>query len=97
MSERKIKGVSITFNGEHEDKDGYLRCNKCNSKLMLMASPGHWGVDSEAFKNGERNPEDTPTCVFVGELTGHYCQTCEMLVSLSYNFLSPAASEGDDE
>lgn len=85
MSEREIRGTTICF-GEHLDTDGYSRCSKCNSKTILVATSGQWDVDAEPFKDGEETSKDTPEEVFVGEVSGHYCPKCEMLVSLSYNF-----------
>lgn len=66
-------------------KDGYLFCGKCNTKLMLVATSGYWDVDEEAFKSGVPKPEKCPDEVFVGEISGHFCTTCEELTSLSYN------------
>ncbi len=86
MTRRKISGVTLTINGEHIDPDNYYRCNECNSKTMLVSSYGEWAVDEECYKSGEDSPEGTPETVFVGEVTGHWCPTCEMLVSISYNF-----------
>ncbi|MHC4397423.1 MAG: hypothetical protein ACYS1A_17420 [Planctomycetota bacterium] len=85
MSERNIRGVGICF-GEHLDDKGYYRCSRCNSKTILVTVNGDWGVDEEAFKSGEQKPEGTPDVVYVGEVSGHYCLECEMLVSLDYNF-----------
>ena len=85
MSERQIRGATICF-GEHIDNEGYHRCNKCNEKTILATAPSSWGVDEEPFKSGEEATEGIPDEVFVGEVSGHYCRICEMLVSLSYNF-----------
>ena len=86
MGKREIHGATISFNSEHLTQAGYWLCNKCNSKTMLVSCPAYWSVDQETFKNGEPTPEDTPQEVFVGEVCGHWCPTCEILVSLSYNF-----------
>lgn len=84
MAERKITGVGICF-GEHEDAQGYDRCNKCDSKTMLVLAFGDWKVDQEPFKSCELS-EDIPDEVFVGEVSGHWCPACGMLVSFYYNF-----------
>lgn len=86
MGKRKISGVTLTINGEHIDPNDYYRCNECNSKVMLVSSCGEWQVDEECYKSGEDTPEDVSDMVFVGEITGHWCPICEMLVSISYNF-----------
>lgn len=91
MGKRKVHGATITFNQEHVDEDGYHRCNECDSKTILVCADGDWKVDSEPLKSGETVESDEIVgdgdgCVFVGEVCGHYCPTCEMLVSLSYNF-----------
>lgn len=85
MSERKIRGIAICF-GEHVDADGYHRCNKCDTKTILTTASGYWGVDEEPYRPGEESPADTPDEVFVGEVSGHWCPQCEMLVSFNYNF-----------
>ena len=86
MATRKIKGVTVMLGGEHRDKNGYFICNECGSKTMLVATSGEWGVDEEGFKSGEETPEGTPEAVYIGEVSGHWCPDCEILVSLSYNF-----------
>lgn len=86
MGTRKICGVTLTINGEHVDPESYHRCNECNSKTMLVSSCGEWAVDEECYKNGEDTPTGVPELVCVGEVSGHWCPTCEMLVSISYNF-----------
>ena len=86
MGTRKIYGMTMTCNREHTDGDGYARCNACGSKVMLVVSNHFWETDSETFKNGEESPDGTPADVFIGEVSGHWCPTCEILVSLSYNF-----------
>jgi len=68
------------------EKDGYLYCGKCETKLMVVISQEVWDVDDEAFKSGEEKPEECLDEVFVGEVTGHFCQTCNQLTSLSYNY-----------
>lgn len=68
------------------EKDGYLYCGKCNTKLMLVTSSDSWAVCSEPFKSGEEKPEDCPDEVSIGEVVGHFCTTCEALTSLSYNY-----------
>jgi len=85
MSERNIRGIGIRF-GEHLGEGGYYLCGKCNSKTILVSTNGDWSVDEEAFKNGEQTPDGTPDEVYVGEVSGHYCLKCEMLVSVEYNF-----------
>lgn len=86
MAKRGISGITLTINGEHIDPDNYCRCNECNSKTILVSPCGEWDVDEECHKSGEDTPEGIPDAVFVGEVTGHWCSTCEMLVSISYNF-----------
>ncbi len=86
MAKRKICGVTLIINGEHIDPNDYYRCNECNSKVMLVSSFGEWAVHEECYKNGEDTPKGTPELVFVGEVSGHWCPTCAMLVSISYNF-----------
>lgn len=86
MKTREIHGMSMSCNGEHTDTKGYLRCNKCGEKLMLVTTSGYFKVDEEAFKPGEGNPEGLVDEVFVGEVSGHWCGECEMLVSLTYNY-----------
>lgn len=87
MKSRKIRGITMTTNNEYTDDKGCLRCNECNTKLMLvLPCSEEWDVESECFKNGEDTPEDAPDTVYVGEVSGHWCPTCEMLVSLTYNF-----------
>ena len=85
MSTREISGVTVMVGGEHCDEEEYCRCNKCNSKTMLVTTSGEWGVDEECFKSGEDTPESTPDTVYVGEVSGHWCPECEMLISLSYH------------
>jgi hypothetical protein len=68
------------------EREGYLYCGKCKTKLMLVISPGDWDVDDEAFKSGENKPDDCPDEVSIGEVTGHYCPNCQALTSLSYYF-----------
>jgi len=77
-------GYSVITTPEREI-DGYIYCGKCQTKLMLVSAHGEWKVDSEPFKDGEEKPEDCPDEVFPGEVTGHYCVTCEVLTSLTYN------------
>ena len=68
------------------EKDGYIYCGKCGTKLIVVISDGEWSVDDEAFRSGEEKLEDCPDEVFVGEVIGHFCQTCKVLTSLSYNY-----------
>ena len=68
------------------EKEGYLYCSKCHNKLMLVISPDDWDVDDEAFKSGEEKTGECPDEVSVGEVTGHFCQNCQVLTSLSYNY-----------
>ena len=69
------------------EKSGYLYCGKCDTKLIVVISESEWAVDNEAFKSGEEKPDDCPDeVVFVGEVVGHFCTTCEKLTSLSYNY-----------
>ena len=86
MSQREIRGVTLQIGGETGDTEGYSRCIKCNSKTLLVSALGEWEVDEECFKSGEDTPEGTPDAVFIGEISGHWCPECVMLVSLSYNF-----------
>ena len=78
--------MTLIVSGEHFDEKEYYRCRKCNSKTMLVSTSGEWGVDEECYKSGEDTPEDVPDAVFVGEVSGHWCPGCEMLLSISYNF-----------
>lgn len=68
------------------ERNGYLFCGKCNTKLKLVISESEWAVDDEAFKNSEEKTDDCSNEVFVGEVTGHFCSTCDALTSLSYNY-----------
>jgi len=77
---------TIIITPEIEKENGYLYCSLCNTKLMLVLSPGDWDVDDEAFKSGEEKLDDYPDEVFVGEVTGHYCTSCQALTSMSYNY-----------
>jgi len=84
--ERKISGIGMCF-GEHIDADGFHRCNKCDEKTILVTTSGYWGVDEEPYKSGEQlQGGELPDEVFVGEVSGHWCPGCEMLVSLHYGF-----------
>lgn len=83
---RKLHGATVSFNQEHKDKDGYHRCSECETKTIFVSTSGYFQVDEEPHKSGEYKTEDLPDEVFVGEVSGHFCPTCKMLVSLSYNF-----------
>ena len=85
MATRKIHGVTVSFNSEHKDDDGYSRCNACGEKTILVLPHGDWLADEEPYKNGEPI-ELEERAIWVGEVSGHFCQKCNMLVSLSYNF-----------
>jgi hypothetical protein len=85
MATKKIDGVTVSFNSEHQDDDGYSRCNTCGEKTILVFPCGEWIADDEPYKNGEQM-ELEESEFDVGEVTGHFCQTCNILVSLSYNF-----------
>ena len=76
---------TITTTPEINKDDGYMYCGECGTKLILVVAFSDWAVDSEPFKDGEERPEDYPKEVFVGEVSGHFCRTCEQLTSLSYN------------
>jgi hypothetical protein len=84
MSRREIRGFTVSVCGEKTDQEGYCRCNECNSRTMLVYPIGPWHMDSEAFKSGEEVEEREE--IEVGEVTGHWCPKCELLISLSYNF-----------
>ncbi|MCJ7828453.1 MAG: hypothetical protein MUP81_01775 [Dehalococcoidia bacterium] len=86
MAKKEIDGITISINGEHLDKDGYTRCNKCNGKTILVSAESGWRPDSEPFKDGEEIELEDADEIFVGEVSGHFCQQCDMLTSLSYNF-----------
>lgn len=57
------------------------RCPQCGGATVLVVAPEEWGIDEE-----DREGED---CVDIAtvydEVSGHYCKTCERLVSLSLN------------
>ena len=86
MGNREIKGMTITSNNEHIDSEGHHRCNTCDTKTLLVTAPCEWEIDEEPYKSGENSAEELPDSVFVGEVSGHWCSKCEMLVSLSYNY-----------
>ena len=88
MAKQRISNITVIINGDHIDPDGYHHCNECNDKTMLVSpiAAGEWAVDEECYKSREDSPEDVPDQVFVGEVTGHWCPTCERLVSITYNF-----------
>lgn len=66
-------------------EDGYIYCGKCGTKLLIAYPSEIWQVDSEPFKSDEAKQDDCPDEVCIGEITGHFCQTCEQLTSISYN------------
>ena len=52
---------------------------------MLICADVGWNVDSEPYKADEK-VEDVPDCVEIdAEVTGHYCETCGKMTSLSFN------------
>ena len=88
MSKREIRGFTVCSNGEHVDSEGYTRCNECKSKTILVFPCELWQADSEPYKSGEEITDEDLSEIFVGEVSGHWCPKCEMLISLSYNFPS---------
>lgn len=84
---REIHGITISTNSEYIDDDGYHRCNECDTKTVLVTPISEmWEVDSEPYKPGEEAEVEICPELCVGEISGHWCPKCEMLVSLSYNF-----------
>lgn len=87
MSKKSIHGITVSTNNEHIDDDGYHRCNECETKTILVTPVGEiWEADEEPYKPGEEAEVNICPEIFVGELSGHWCPKCEMLVSLTYNF-----------
>ena len=87
MAEKKISGITVTTNNEYLDDDGYNRCAQCDTKTVLVTPVCEtWEIDKEPHKPGEQCEVKIPPEVLVGELSGHWCHKCDMLVSLSYNF-----------
>ena len=76
---------TITIIPEHDKEDGYMYCGKCGTRLLLAYPFQEWQVDSEPFKDGEEKPADCPEEVDVGEVTGHFCSSCNILTSITYN------------
>lgn len=77
-----------TVFGEHEGGD-YHVCNKCGNKTLLICAGEEWSVDSEPYKAGEE-AEDAPDYVTISaEVTGHFCETCGLMTSLSFNQREP--------
>ena len=78
--------ASVMIELGETQRDGYQVCDKCGTKTMLISAPSCWSVDQEAFMSGERtdNNPDVPEYVEVGaEVTGHWCDSCEKLTSVS--------------
>lgn len=54
---------------------GDSRCPECNDETILIVAPSQWYT-----ADGEADPVEV-----YEEVTGHYCQKCGKLVSLSLN------------
>lgn len=57
---------------------GREKCPTCDRKTILVIAPTYWRADQEDC------PEEDDIEVH-DEVTGHYCESCERLVSLSLN------------
>jgi len=64
-------------------------CPFCGDKTVLVVAPGLWEADQESSVEQvgeERYEKEFSDGVMVhDEITGHFCGTCERLVSLSLN------------
>ncbi|KKL57401.1 hypothetical protein LCGC14_2235800 [marine sediment metagenome] len=86
MSKKEISGIEICIHAEIVDDEGYRRCIECKSKTILVYPIGPWTPDDEPFKAGEVITCEELDDIEIGEVTGHWCPTCEILTSLTYNF-----------
>ena len=86
MKKQKVTGFTIQIIPTHIGAEGYELCGTCKTKIALVYPTSAWTMDSEPFKNNETVAEEVLEEVDVGEVTGHWCKECQILVSLSYNF-----------
>ena len=82
---RDIPRTHLTWSIEHPRGE----CPFCGDKTVLLIAPGLWDAHEEAAieKVGEERfqAEFSDGLMVHDEISGHYCGTCEKLVSLSMN------------
>jgi len=84
---KKRDDVRTHFTWSIEHPTG--ECPFCGDKTVLVVAPGLWDADGEAAIEavGEKRYESEfrDGITVEDELTGHFCGSCQKLVSLSLN------------
>lgn len=85
MTTKQATAIHFTSTFGERDDGKYHRCNKCDSKTMLISAPTHWDVDQEPFANGEIEAVEDGYVEVTDEVSAHYCPECRHITSLSFN------------